>query len=70
MQLLDRCADGMVFGALKLCPECKGQLVLDNYSYRCTGNISSWTKCMYTSTEPDRSSWMVPAELREEALCL
>ena len=66
LQLLDCCADGMVFGALQPCPECKGQLVCGNYSYHCTGNISSWTKCVYSSTEPERKPWTVPAELREE----
>ena len=60
----------MLFGALKPCPECKGQLVIGNYSYHCTGNISSWTKCVYTSMEPGRRRWNVPAELKEEALCL
>ena len=69
-QLLDCCVDGMMFGALKPCPECRGQLVIGNYSYHCTGNISSWTKCVYSTVEPSRGVWTVTDDLREEASCL
>ena len=65
LQLLDCCADGMVFGALKPCPQCGGQLLLRSHCYQCTGNISAWTKCTYTTDDPDREKWVIPEELMD-----
>ncbi|XP_045493688.1 poly [ADP-ribose] polymerase-like [Colias croceus] len=61
-ECLDHLADIMAFGALQPCPECKqGQLILDTFHYKCTGNISEWTKCIYTTTNPKRAKMVVPA---------
>jgi hypothetical protein len=41
-KLLDRCAEGMLFGALPACPSCdEGQLVcVRGVEYKCTGYAS------------------------------
>ena len=62
-QMLHRCADGMVFGALKPCPQCGGQLQIRSHCYQCTGNISAWTKCTHTTDDPDRGEWVIPEDL-------
>ncbi|XP_074645175.1 poly [ADP-ribose] polymerase 1-like [Tubulanus polymorphus] len=65
-RLLDRVSDGMVFGALKPCPECKGQLVYSSTGgYVCTGNISEWTKCMYVTKTPQKTQFKIPTEYKD-----
>ncbi|PIK37446.1 putative poly [Apostichopus japonicus] len=62
-KLLDRVADGMAFGALERCLECKdGQLVASStgVGYRCTGNLSGWTKCQNVTREAKRTTWIIP----------
>ncbi|KAL0840559.1 hypothetical protein ABMA28_015776 [Loxostege sticticalis] len=62
-ECFDRLADCMAFGALEPCPECKeGQLVLDTYGYKCTGNVSEWTKCTYVTQNPKRRQMVVPSQ--------
>ncbi|KAM3962867.1 poly-(ADP-ribose) polymerase [Aphomia sociella] len=59
-------ADCMAFGALEPCPECKnGQLVLDTYGYKCTGHISDWTKCSYTTQDPKRKPLNIPSAYKK-----
>ncbi|XP_069116799.1 poly [ADP-ribose] polymerase 1-like [Argopecten irradians] len=65
-RLLDACADAMVFGALERCPECKkGQLVYSAVGYKCTGNMTEWTKCMYVTKTPKRKNFKVPKEFHD-----
>ncbi|XP_030854208.1 poly [ADP-ribose] polymerase 1 [Strongylocentrotus purpuratus] len=69
-RLLDSVADGMMFGALEKCPECEnGQLVVSSsgLSFKCTGNLTSWTKCQYRSKDVPRSkTWHIPEYLKED----
>ena len=65
LQQLDRCADGMLFGALNPCPTCGGQLTAKSHCYQCTGNISAWSKCTYTTDDPGRGVWVIPDDLKE-----
>ncbi|KAG8555010.1 hypothetical protein GDO81_017539, partial [Engystomops pustulosus] len=58
--ILDRVADGMAFGALLPCEECKGQYVFKTDAYYCTGDISAWTKCVAKTQTPNRKEWVVP----------
>ncbi|CAL9164864.1 poly [ADP-ribose] polymerase 1-like isoform X1 [Musa acuminata AAA Group] len=62
--LRDRCADGMLFGALGTCPICSGSLCYSGGQYRCHGYLSAWSKCSYTTTEPVRlkAKWKIPKE--------
>ncbi|XP_054714565.1 poly [ADP-ribose] polymerase 1-like [Uloborus diversus] len=65
--LLDNLADCMVFGALKNCPECQdGTPRFKNDAYRCSGNLTEWTKCQYVSKYPERKLFKVPEEMKEE----
>ncbi|XP_054569063.1 poly [ADP-ribose] polymerase 1 [Eptesicus fuscus] len=63
--ILDRVADGIVFGALLPCEECSGQLVFKSDAYYCTGDITAWTKCMVKTQTPNRKEWVIPKEFRE-----
>uniref|UniRef100_A0A8D0GPP2 Poly [ADP-ribose] polymerase n=1 Tax=Sphenodon punctatus TaxID=8508 RepID=A0A8D0GPP2_SPHPU len=63
--ILDRVADGMAFGALLPCEECKGQLVFKSDAYYCTGDITAWTKCVAKTQTPNRKEWIIPKEFRE-----
>ncbi|KAG9150440.1 hypothetical protein Leryth_010823 [Lithospermum erythrorhizon] len=70
LDLRDRCADGMLFGALDRCPDCSANLYYSRGMYRCDGYISEWSKCSYSSIEPGRlkRKWKVPDETRNEFL--
>ncbi|KAM6217449.1 poly [ADP-ribose] polymerase 1 [Rhynchocyon petersi] len=63
--ILDRVADGLVFGALLPCKECSGQLVFKSDAYYCTGDVTAWTKCMVKTQTPNRKEWVTPKEFRE-----
>ncbi|XP_061668275.1 poly [ADP-ribose] polymerase 1 [Syngnathoides biaculeatus] len=63
--VVDGLADGMAFGALERCEGCSGQLVFKGDAYYCTGDISSWTKCVYKTTQPSRKDWVTPKEFQE-----
>ncbi|QCD97725.1 poly [Vigna unguiculata] len=70
LDLRDRCADGMMFGALGLCPICSGFLRYSGGMYRCTGYISEWSKCSYSTCEPIRveGKWKIPEETHNQYL--
>lgn len=58
--------DGMTFGALPWCPECKaGPLVVCSDGYKCTGQISEWTRCTYRTCVVERQPWSFPKSVRE-----
>ncbi|XP_063775031.1 poly [ADP-ribose] polymerase 1 [Pseudophryne corroboree] len=61
----DRVAEGMAFGALLPCEECKGQFVFKTDAYYCTGDISAWTKCVAKTQTPSRKDWVIPKEFHE-----
>ncbi|XP_054835441.1 poly [ADP-ribose] polymerase 1 isoform X3 [Eublepharis macularius] len=63
--ILDRVADGMAFGALLPCEECKGQFVFRSDAYYCTGDITAWTKCVSKTQTPNKKEWIIPKEFRE-----
>ena len=66
-RILDRLVDCMAFGAPKRCPECRsGQLVFSSAGfYRCTGQMSEWAACTYTTFLPARNPFRVPEEFTE-----
>ncbi|XP_045486394.1 poly [ADP-ribose] polymerase [Pieris rapae] len=61
---LDLLADCMVFGALQPCPKCNGQLRLTTFFYECSGFISEYYWCTYTTRSPQRVLLTVPDELK------
>ncbi|XVE77898.1 hypothetical protein DITRI_Ditri13aG0100800 [Diplodiscus trichospermus] len=70
LDLRDRCADGMMFGALGKCPVCSSFLRFSGGMYRCHGYLSAWSKCTYSTTEPERikGKWKVPDGTNNEFL--
>ncbi|XP_060180948.1 poly [ADP-ribose] polymerase 1 [Lycium barbarum] len=70
LDLRDRCADGMLFGALPKCPLCSGHLRYSGGMYRCHGYLSEWSKCSYTVTDIKRvkGKWKIPEETSNEYL--
>ncbi|XP_045512955.1 poly [ADP-ribose] polymerase-like [Pieris brassicae] len=61
---LDLLADCMVFGALQPCPKCNGQLKLTTFFYECSGFISEYFWCTYSTKSPQRVLLTVPDELK------
>ncbi|GLT33348.1 hypothetical protein SLA2020_079460 [Shorea laevis] len=70
LDLRDRCADGMMFGALEKCPLCSGSIRYSGGSYRCHGYLSAWSKCSFSTHKPERlkGKWKVPDETENEFL--
>ncbi|XP_041351454.1 poly [ADP-ribose] polymerase 1-like [Gigantopelta aegis] len=65
-KLFDALADCMGFGALETCPECKnGQYVFTAEGYKCTGDLTDWTKCMNITKTPKRKAFKVPKEFHD-----
>lgn len=60
----------MLFGALGPCPVCSGSLYYYNGQYQCSGNVSEWSKCTYSSMEPVRikKKWQIPDGTENEFL--
>ncbi|XP_059610160.1 poly [ADP-ribose] polymerase [Phlebotomus argentipes] len=58
--------DILVFGALKRCKECGGQLMFNDNGYKCTGNISEWAKCEHMEKEPERFKAKIPKGIVEK----
>eukprot|EP01105_Mastigella_eilhardi_P011092 TRINITY_DN255_c0_g1_i1.p1 TRINITY_DN255_c0_g1~~TRINITY_DN255_c0_g1_i1.p1 ORF type:complete len:1160 (+),score=256.88 TRINITY_DN255_c0_g1_i1:63-3542(+) len=65
--MMQRCVEGMLYGALPKCSECKeGDLYWDTDlgKYRCTGDISEWARCTFTAPNFDsieRTPWKMPS---------
>ncbi|KAB5568282.1 hypothetical protein DKX38_002075 [Salix brachista] len=70
LDLRDRCADGMIFGALGCCSMCSGSLHYSGGMYRCGGYLSEWSKCSYSTCEPARlkGKWKIPEETDNQYL--
>ncbi|KZV34358.1 poly [Dorcoceras hygrometricum] len=70
LDLRERCADGMLFGALSKCPLCSGWLRYSLSMYRCCGYLSEWSKCSYSTTKPERAKgkWKIPEETSNDFL--
>lgn len=65
--LRDHLSDCLVFGAIKTCPECKStapRYKID--AYRCSGNLTEWTRCQFVTRHPEREPFKIPDELKEE----
>ncbi|KAF9608125.1 hypothetical protein IFM89_006052 [Coptis chinensis] len=68
-ELRDRCADGMLFGALDRCPICNGPIICSGDQYCCRRHLK-WGRCSYSATEASRlkGKWKVPQETSNEYL--
>ena len=56
----------MLFGALGPCPVCTSCLYYYGGHYQCSGYVSEWSKCTYTTTQPVRvkKKWKIPDEIK------
>nr|GMD41023.1 poly [ADP-ribose] polymerase 1 isoform X1 [Ipomoea batatas] len=52
LDLRDRCADGMLFGALSVCPLCSGHLCYSEGKYKCHGYLSPYRHGASVHTPP------------------
>ncbi|KAI3806057.1 hypothetical protein L1987_21948 [Smallanthus sonchifolius] len=70
LDLRDRCADGMLFGALKNCELCSGHLHYSGGTYKCKGFLTEWSKCAFSTSDPDRvkGKWNIPEETKNQYL--
>ncbi|KAK1412609.1 hypothetical protein QVD17_33994 [Tagetes erecta] len=70
LDLRDRCADGMQFGALKNCELCSGHLHYSGGTYKCKGFLTEWSKCAFSTSAPDRvkGKWNIPEETSNQYL--
>ncbi|XP_035211537.1 poly [ADP-ribose] polymerase 1-like isoform X1 [Stegodyphus dumicola] len=65
--ILDQLSDCLIFGALKLCPECKNSRPYYKFDgYHCSGDVTEWAKCQYVTTSPEREEFKIPETLREK----
>ncbi|CAM4807466.1 unnamed protein product [Rotaria magnacalcarata] len=64
--LIDTVADCMAFGTLEHCPECGGFLIFNYTCYRCTGDVTEWTKCSYSTRTPTRKPFDIPNDIKTE----
>lgn len=69
-EVIERCADQLVFGPLDKCPMCGGSLEYARTHYRCLGFISPWSKCNYTTTEAawKGEPWKLPEGIKNKFL--
>lgn len=71
-KMLDRIAEGMMFGALPLCPTCNGKTLAVAGGGRvvCKGGfIDEFARCEYLGKEEEdikRAKWEVPSDLKDE----
>uniref|UniRef100_A0A6L2LPT7 Poly [ADP-ribose] polymerase n=1 Tax=Tanacetum cinerariifolium TaxID=118510 RepID=A0A6L2LPT7_TANCI len=70
LDLRDRCADGMLFGALESCKLCNGHLHYSGGTYKCRGFLTEWSKCANSTSEPERikGKWNIPEETKNQYL--
>ncbi|XP_076760551.1 poly-(ADP-ribose) polymerase [Xylocopa sonorina] len=63
--IIDRLSDAIYFGTLKPCLKCNGQLVYQSgLGYKCTGNLTEWTKCENVIQDPKRKKFVIPLDLK------
>ena len=65
-ELYQCAADILIFGATEPCPECKGQVFAKSDAYHCSGQVSAYTSCLYTSKDHKRKAFKVPKELEND----
>ncbi|PIO72686.1 PADR1 domain protein [Teladorsagia circumcincta] len=68
-KILDYLVDSAMFGCCKPCSKCGGTLMYSSSlrTYRCTGQLSEYTKCTYRNENPDRDKFVIPKDMKENA---
>lgn len=64
---LEQLADCAVFGVPNKCSKCKGSLIFSTaqHTYKCSGFVSDYEHCGFTTREPERSSMKIPKLIRK-----
>lgn len=63
--LIERVADGELFGALPKCKICNYRLYKESGMIKCNGHISEYTRCNFSTSnfdEIERTEWKYPTE--------
>ncbi|KAK0423173.1 hypothetical protein QR680_008010 [Steinernema hermaphroditum] len=67
---LDRLVDMAMFGVPAECEKCghMGTIIYSTseHAYRCSGNISEYTKCTFVAKQPKRTAFKMPKALQED----
>ncbi|OAD52149.1 Poly [ADP-ribose] polymerase [Eufriesea mexicana] len=64
--IIDRLSDAICFGTLKPCTKCNGQLVYNSgIGYKCTGDLTEWTKCENVTQDPKRKKFIISSVLKD-----
>lgn len=70
-ELIDRVADGEIFGALPKCKICNYRLYKESGMIMCNGHISEYTRCTFSTSnldEIERLEWKYPSKEEIENL--
>uniref|UniRef100_A0A8D8CBJ4 Poly [ADP-ribose] polymerase n=2 Tax=Culex pipiens TaxID=7175 RepID=A0A8D8CBJ4_CULPI len=59
-----RVCDILTFGALKPCPKCSSQYVLQKSAYICVGDLTECTKYLTVKAKPVRVPAIIPDEVK------
>ena len=71
LKILDQLVDAIYFGRPGRCGECKGgRLIPTDSGYKCIGNLTEWTRCMFTTQSPIRSKFGLGPEFSDDNLLL
>lgn len=65
--MLDILGDLITFGVPGPCSECSGELVYSTgIGYKCTGDVTEWTKCLKVIVDPKKSKFRIPHDLKKK----
>ncbi|KAL7079628.1 hypothetical protein ACQ4LE_001093 [Meloidogyne hapla] len=67
-RMLDKLVDMIAFGPAQPCPQCDKTLTYytDVHAYRCSGSVTEYTRCLYTTKKPERTQFRIPSEMKKE----
>ncbi|EFJ15760.1 hypothetical protein SELMODRAFT_422701 [Selaginella moellendorffii] len=68
ISVYEHCADQMMYGPLEPCPSCGGALKFAVHEYTCTGYISEWSKCGFSTKNVPRKKepLKIPKQLKND----
>ncbi|CAK5033987.1 unnamed protein product [Meloidogyne enterolobii] len=67
-RMLDKLVDMIAFGPAQPCPQCNKTLTYytDIHAYRCSGSVTEYTRCLYTTKKPGRTQFRIPSDMKKE----
>ncbi|KAF7995152.1 hypothetical protein HCN44_004624 [Aphidius gifuensis] len=65
-RIIEKLADLMCFGVPLPCDKCNGNLKYKSgIGYKCTGDLTEWTKCENVNIDPPKKKFKVPSYMKE-----